>query len=202
MFARSTSAHAAPATLDALIAFVRDQSLPQLQKAQGFKHFLDLVDRQTGNAIAISFWGSEADMRAAEELGNKVRAAAVSAVHADPPKVDRYEVLIEEHSSAPPAAGHAAARVITTQANPGNTDQAVQYLREHIVPQVIARKGFRSYYVMGERQTGSSLALVIYDSEADRKAAEPAADAGNAQMMRDRNTGPLKVTNYELVIRA
>jgi hypothetical protein len=55
MFARSTSTHVAPASLDALTTFVRERGLPQLQKAHGFKHFLDLVDRQTGYSNAISF---------------------------------------------------------------------------------------------------------------------------------------------------
>jgi hypothetical protein len=140
-------------------------------------------------------------MIAAEEVGNKVRAEAVSTVHSDPPKVERYEMVIDEHSSAPPATGPAAVRIITSQSNPANIEQGVHYLREHVLQHVIARKGFRSYYVMGQRETGKSLGLVIYDSESDLKAAEPAANAGNAQMMRDLNTGPLNITNCEVAIR-
>jgi heme-degrading monooxygenase HmoA len=202
MFVRSTATHVALANLEAAMAFVRDRSLPQCQTAPGFKHFLSLVDRQSGNTIVLSFWGSEADMRAAEELGSQVRAEAIGAIQADPPKVERYEVFIEEHSHAPAGSGPAAVRVITTRAEPGNTEQAVQYLRERVVPQLHLRKGFRSYYVMVDRQTGNSRTLVIYDSRADLKAAEAAADASNAQIARDMQLGPLNVSNYEVAIRA
>jgi heme-degrading monooxygenase HmoA len=56
-----------------------------------------LVDRQTGNAIAITLWEDESAMRASEERANALRAQAADEMGAGAaPSVERYEVAVFE----------------------------------------------------------------------------------------------------------
>jgi hypothetical protein len=38
---------------------VQEQTLPQLQKMEGFKGFVALGDRQSGKVLGVAFWESE-----------------------------------------------------------------------------------------------------------------------------------------------
>jgi heme-degrading monooxygenase HmoA len=56
-----------------------------------------LVDRQTGEAIAITFWEDEQALQASEERANELRAAVAEDMRASAqPSVERYEVAIFE----------------------------------------------------------------------------------------------------------
>jgi hypothetical protein len=58
-----------------------------------------LIDRESGNALAITLWEDEAAMRASEERANELRRAAAEELGAvEPPRVDRYEVAVFEKS--------------------------------------------------------------------------------------------------------
>jgi hypothetical protein len=55
------------------------------------------VDRQSGEAIAITLWEDEAKMRESEEAANAVRADAAEEMGvSDAPAVARYEVAAFE----------------------------------------------------------------------------------------------------------
>ncbi len=56
-----------------------------------------LVDRQSGEAIAITLWEDEQAMRASEERANALRADAADQMGAtQAPTVGRYEVAVFE----------------------------------------------------------------------------------------------------------
>ena len=58
-----------------------------------------LIDRESGNAMAITLWEDEAAMRASEERANELRRAASEELGAtDQPRVERYEVAVFEKS--------------------------------------------------------------------------------------------------------
>ena len=96
MNARVTSVSGSPADVDAGIANFRENVVP-FTREQGGKGALLLVDRQTGNAIAITLWEDEEALRASEERANRLRADAASEMGAgQPPTVERYEVAVLE----------------------------------------------------------------------------------------------------------
>jgi heme-degrading monooxygenase HmoA len=55
-----------------------------------------LVDRETGNAVAITFWEDEQALAASEERANALRADAAQEMGATQPTVARYEVAVFE----------------------------------------------------------------------------------------------------------
>ncbi len=64
MYARVNYRQLLPDRFDEAIRIYRDSVVPRHIGAQGFKGALVLTDRDTGKAIAISLWETEADLTA------------------------------------------------------------------------------------------------------------------------------------------
>jgi heme-degrading monooxygenase HmoA len=78
------------------IANFRENVVP-FTREQGGKGAILLVDRESGNAVAITLWEDEQALRASEEQANAVRAHAAQELGASQePTVDRYEVAVFE----------------------------------------------------------------------------------------------------------
>ena len=85
-----------PERIDDTIEEFREQQLPELERQAGFKGVLVMLNRGTGQAAALTFWASEADLHASEKVASRAREAAVaSAQPAREPIVDRYEVVLQ-----------------------------------------------------------------------------------------------------------
>lgn len=54
-----------------------------------------LVDRETGDAMALTLWESEQALRASEEQADRIRKESASQVGAEIVEVRRFEVAIE-----------------------------------------------------------------------------------------------------------
>ncbi len=95
MHARVTTISGSPAGADAGIDNFRANVVP-FAREQG-KGAILLVDRNSGEAIAITLWDDEQSLRATEESANALRAGAADGMGAsDAPKVGRYEVAVFE----------------------------------------------------------------------------------------------------------
>lgn len=71
--ARSGSFQLSPDRVDdAIKAFASDQ-LPRYREQSGYKGFSLLVNRQSGKLLGVSFWKSEDDLEASDELGAEAR---------------------------------------------------------------------------------------------------------------------------------
>jgi hypothetical protein len=78
------------------IAAFRDNALPGV-KQLGARGGMLLIDRQSGEGMAITLWDDEAAMRTSEERANELRSAAVQALGStEEPRVERYEVAVFE----------------------------------------------------------------------------------------------------------
>ncbi len=95
MHARVTTISGSPADADAGIDNFRANVVPFVRE-QG-KGAILLVDRQSGEAVAITLWEDEQVMRASEESANALRAGAADQMGAaQAPRVGRYEVAVFE----------------------------------------------------------------------------------------------------------
>jgi hypothetical protein len=95
MHARVTTISGSPADVDAGIDNFRTNVVP-FAREQGQGAIL-LVDRQSGEAIAVTLWEDEPTMRASEEAANALRADAAGQMGAaQAPTVGRYEVAVLE----------------------------------------------------------------------------------------------------------
>jgi hypothetical protein len=95
MYARVTTISGSPTDADAGIDDFRANVVP-FARQQG-KGAILLVDRQSGDAVAITLWEDEQALRATEESATALRAGAADQMGAaQPPTVGRYEVAVFE----------------------------------------------------------------------------------------------------------
>jgi heme-degrading monooxygenase HmoA len=95
MHARVTTISGSPADADAGIENFRANVVP-FTRERG-KGAILLVDRQSGEAIAITLWEDEEALRASEESANALRADAAGTMGAaEAPTVGRFEVAVFE----------------------------------------------------------------------------------------------------------
>jgi heme-degrading monooxygenase HmoA len=96
MHARAVNIQFQPGRIAEANRIVEDAILPVLKEQKGFKGQFLLTQRDTGKAISINLWETEADLTAFEssplygELMGKL-----AAVLAGPPAGDRYEVSVQ-----------------------------------------------------------------------------------------------------------
>ena len=102
MYARVTTIQGSPDKMDDATTHIQEQTLPQLQKMEGFKGFVALADRQSGKMLGVSFWESEEALRATEGAVSSVRSGAAEATGGIVASVEEYEVLVNEAPSAGP----------------------------------------------------------------------------------------------------
>jgi heme-degrading monooxygenase HmoA len=102
MYARVTTIQGAPAKIDEAKGHIQEQTLPQLQKMDGFKGFVALGDRQSGKVLGVAFWESEEALRATEQEVSSVRSGAAEAADGIVAGVEEYEVFVNEAPSAGP----------------------------------------------------------------------------------------------------
>jgi heme-degrading monooxygenase HmoA len=96
MHARVTTIYGSPADADAGIENFRTNVVPFAHE-QGGKGAILLVDRDRGEAVAITLWDDEQSLQATEESANALRAGAADDMGATgAPKVGRYEVAVFE----------------------------------------------------------------------------------------------------------
>jgi heme-degrading monooxygenase HmoA len=95
MHARVTSLAGSPANADAGIENFRANVVPYVRdKGRGA---ILLLDRESGDALAITLWEDEQAMQASEDSANTLRAQAADEMGAtDAPTVGRYEVAVFE----------------------------------------------------------------------------------------------------------
>jgi len=102
MYARVTTIQGTPGKVDDAKGHIQEQTLPQLQKMDGFKGFVALGDRQSGKVLGVAFWESEEALRATDEAVSSVRSGVAGAADGIVASVEQYEVLVNEAPSAGP----------------------------------------------------------------------------------------------------
>jgi heme-degrading monooxygenase HmoA len=95
MHARMGRVSFSPQKADELVSHIQENVVTRYQETEGFKGFTLLVDRSNGEGIGISFWESEAAMRASDDLGDQARQGAAEAGSGRDQGVERFEVAID-----------------------------------------------------------------------------------------------------------
>ena len=122
MYARVSTIQGAPGKVDDVTRQTQEQTLPQLQKMEGFKGFVALGDRQSGKMLGVSFWESEEALRASEQAASSVRGGAAETADGIVAGVEQYEVLVNEAPSSGPVSGVTDTLGGVTQPVSGATD--------------------------------------------------------------------------------
>jgi heme-degrading monooxygenase HmoA len=179
MYARSTTLQARPGTMDAGIAFVRDEVMPLVQGLDGFVGLSMLCDRDSGRCIVTTSWADEAALRASAEKVRDSRARAADVFGDASPTVEDWEVGAM-HRVRETGDG-ACARVIWTRAQAGQVDRILEAWRTMVPPQLEQMPGFCSVSALIDRAGSRGVSAVSYES---REAMDRSAEQGLA--LRDK----------------
>lgn len=71
---------------------VQEKLVPQLEAIPGFLGLQSLVNRSTGETLAITYWENEEAMRASEAEADRMRAEGKELTGSEIRNVERYEV--------------------------------------------------------------------------------------------------------------
>jgi len=94
MIAKMRTLDVPPEHVEAGIGYLRSTMLPAAREVEGFRGMIGLVDRESGKAVTVTLWETDAALRASEEAGERLRAKGGA-----PPTratVERFEVILTE----------------------------------------------------------------------------------------------------------
>jgi quinol monooxygenase YgiN len=172
IYARSTTIHGNPGSVDDGIAYVRDESMPALRRMDGCVGLSMLADRTSGRCIVTTSWRDEAALRASLD---GVRSAAERTVEilGGRPELEEWEIAAMHRVHD--AHHGAASRVTWLRTEPGSVQRAVDAVRLSLMPKLDDLPGFCSVSVMVRREEGLAVAAVSYDDRADLERADDGA---------------------------
>ena len=174
MYARSTTIHGNPGSLDATIAYVRDEVMPAVRAMDGCLGLSMLADRDTGQCIVTTSWRDEAVMRSSEQ-GVRSSAERTAELLGGQPELQEWEIAaMHRVDEAHPGS---RSRVTWLRTAPDAVDRAVDAVRLSLMPKLDDLPGFTSVSVMVRRGDGLTVAAIAYDSGAHlEQAAEGARE--------------------------
>ncbi len=88
---------------------------------------------------------------------------------------------------------------ITTVTGASDIDGGLALLRDQVVPQMQQQRGFRGLSAAGDRAAGLVTVLTVWDSQADLRASESAADKARGDAVRLMG-GEVSVERYEQTV--
>ena len=94
MFARIHVVETTPEQSDAGLEIVRDQLLPWLRDASGFRGLIRLLDRENGKTLVITLWADEESLQASTEAGERLAELTAQTTGATRLAVEKYEATI------------------------------------------------------------------------------------------------------------
>jgi heme-degrading monooxygenase HmoA len=91
------------------------------------------------------------------------------------------------------------ARVNIFQGSPESLDQSQKIAEERIVPELRALDGSVGIFVLGDRQTGRSIAITLWESEQAMKASEETANRMRSDSSQETGEEVVSVERYEVL---
>jgi quinol monooxygenase YgiN len=197
MYARSTTVHGDPGTIDEAIAQVRDESLPTVQQMAGCLGLSMLADRSSGSCIITTSWR---DRDALQTSRDDVRSAQQRTIEllGGTPELAEWEIAALHR--LPEAGPGTCSRVTWLETAPGAVAKAVDAVRLSLMPKMDDLAGFCSVSVLVRPDEGLAVSTISYAGRDDLAAA-----AEGAREFREEFAPALGVTvtdtaEFDLVI--
>jgi heme-degrading monooxygenase HmoA len=184
MFLRATRVQTPPDKVNEAIKNFETNILKGLRSAPGNQGASLLVNRQTGEAVGITYWESAKALANSEQVGIQSRTQSVKSVPGSQiVNVERGELMIMDRVAAPKAGSFI--RLTTANGDPDKLDAAVVHLRNQVLPLLRAQKGYRATIASVDRLSGRFSVSTVWDTKADLDASEskiagPRADVAKA----------------------
>ncbi|TDD28554.1 hypothetical protein E1218_06975 [Kribbella turkmenica] len=196
MYARSTTIHAKPESIDAGIAQMRDEVMPMLLEMDGCIGLSMLSDRESGRCIVTSAWQSEEAMRATDEELRPVRARIADLMGGGSPTVEEWEIAVlhRDHRSGEGA----CVRATWVQVDPMNLDRSIDVYKLASLPRLDDLAGFCSASLLVDRTSGRAVSSVTYDSQEAMDSNREAAASMRSATTKEAGAKVLDVCEFEL----
>jgi hypothetical protein len=94
VFARVHVLQTTPEQSEAGLEIVREQLLPWLRDATGYRGLIRLLDRENGRTLVISLWADEQSLDASTEAGNRLAELTAQMTGATRLGLEQYEATI------------------------------------------------------------------------------------------------------------
>ena len=168
---------------------------------KGFQGAYLMTDADSGKALSISIWESEADMLAGESSRGHVQGAVIkfSGLFVGSPEFEHYELSVEESMSS--AADGRFARTGTGFIQQGKMDEVINLLRETNYPAYASQQGFKGAMLLTQSDTGKSVSITLWETEADTKAGDNRLQEGR-EAAREAQDNPPVIEYFEVSVQA
>jgi heme-degrading monooxygenase HmoA len=198
MRARSTTIMARPDSIDAGVAFIRDEVMQTLMGMEGWTGLSMLVDRTSGRCIATSAWRDEDAMRATYEQLRPVRRRATEMMGGGEPQVEDWEIAVlhRDHTSQQGA----CVRATWVRMDPQQLDRGVDIFKNSALPAIEQYDGFCSTSLLINRQDGRAVVSVTFDSRDAMDRSRERAQQVREQAVREMNAEVVEVGEFELAL--
>ena len=198
MYARTTAITAAPSTLDAGLAYVRDEVWPAVQRMQGCLGMSMIIDRETGRGITTTSWDTEEALHASRDMVTPLRSRAAELMSAAPPTVEEWEIasMHRTHATHPGTCVRAA----WSRVPPNQVDRALGFYKDVLLPQFEGLDGFISASLLIDRAKGRAVTAVAYDTREAMEATRDHADYLRARSTQEASVEFLDVGEFDLVM--
>jgi hypothetical protein len=197
VYARSTTVHAQPESIDAGVAHIRDEVMPMCLATDGCIGLSMLVDRTSGRCIITTAWQDEPAMHASEDRLRPVRERAAEMLGGRP-QVDEWEIaaLHRDHASEPGA----CVRATWMRTDSEGTNRLVDVYRMDLLPEIREFDGFCSASLMVDRTSGSAVSSVTFDSRDAMMRSRDSASALRERAAGEANSEVVEVGEFELAL--
>ena len=198
MFARSTTVQAHLSCLDAGIAHMREEVMPELDGIPGCIGLSLLVDRGTGRCIATSAWETQQAMRDSATRVYPIRDRAARMFGNSDTEVQEWEIAVlhRDHRSSQGACVSAT----WGRTAPEHLDSATQVYKSATLPAMEEFDGFCSASLMINRATGQGVSCATYDSAEAMEHDRERATALRWESTRQAGVEVTDIGEFELVI--
>lgn len=198
MHARSITIMATPDSIDAGVAFIRDEVMQMLMDMDGCIGLSLLVDRSSGRCITTSAWQDRDSMRATSERLQPVRERAAEMMGGGAPEVEEWEIALlhRDHTSGPGA----CVRATWVRVDPQQVDRAVDIYKNVTLPAIEGYDGFCSASLLIDRQNGRAVSSVTFDSHEAMDRNRERAQEVRKQSVGEMNGEVTDVAEFELAL--
>ncbi len=164
MYARSTTIHGNPQSVDEGTAYVRDEVMPAVRGMDGCVGLSMLADRETGMCIVTTSWRDREAMQASAEGVREMRDR-VREVFGGEFEVREWEVSAMHRRHE--AHHGACTRVTWLRGDPDAMERSIDTFRMSLLPRLDDLAGFCSVSLMTHAAEGMAVSAVTYDSRED-----------------------------------
>jgi quinol monooxygenase YgiN len=197
VYARSTTIQAQPSSIDAGIAHVRDEVMPELQGMAGCVGISLLVNRQSGRCIVTTAWETEEAMRASMERVTPIRDR-VAEMLGGTASVDQWEIAVLHRVRRSPEG--AGVRVTWARVPQGGMDQGIEYYKSSVLSQLEDLDGFCSASLLVDRASGRGVTSATFDSLDAMERNRDRATALKVESIREAGVEELDECEFELAL--